>query len=168
MVKNRKKKKAKPKIELTPKEEDAPAEEVKPELSETPVVGGEQANAPAEPTVIPPLLPDDKIVAEATVDKKDETAPKVTTPDESTIPHGNLPKSVEEFPTIPRPEIEKGPEPAEPNNPVTCSGCKVIVDSATVRPCINPGCPKSLVYCPSCAKPGTCHKCGMKLDPDED
>lgn len=53
------------------------------------------------------------------------------------------------------------PSPTEPTVSVTCSGCKSVVDSATVIPCLV--CPRSLVYCPACAKPGTCHKCGKKL-----
>jgi hypothetical protein len=137
----KKKKKAKPVIKQV---------ETGPELSETPVIDGEQVTAPAE-VIVPKEVPE---------------LPSVGDGMKPVIPHGNLPKSVDEFPTIPRPEVESDPEPAEPDNPITCSGCKAVVDSATVKPCLT--CPKSLKYCPACAKAGTCHRCGQKLDPDED
>ncbi|KKN58286.1 hypothetical protein LCGC14_0553660 [marine sediment metagenome] len=124
MTKKRKKKKTTPKIELTPEEkvvvpdpfaltqdglddmgEIISEEDATPELSETPVIDNQQANA------------------------------DVT-------------------------------EPLPPSVPVTCSGCKATVDSSTVTPCLI--CPRSLVFCPACAKAKTCHKCGKKLDPNED
>ncbi len=76
----------------------------------------------------------------------------------------------DEQPTAPVPETDELkpdlPSSAEPTVTVTCSGCKGIVDLATVMPCLI--CPRSLVYCPACAKAKTCHKCGKKLDPTED
>jgi hypothetical protein len=105
--------------------EPAEAEEVRsePELTETPVIGGEQATLE-----IPEL----------------------------TVAVTQTPGATSQA------------EPVEPTTPVTCSGCKAIVDLDKTTPCLNPDCPKSLVFCPACAKPNTCHKCGQKLVPDKD
>ncbi len=150
---SKKKKKAKPKIEQVNTE---------PELSETPVIGGEQAGIQPkteQPNTEPKIeVKEEKPPVEA---KRPESKPAETRPPA-------MPRSIEEMPTIPRPEVEPKPEPIEPGYPVTCSGCKMIVDSSTVMPCLNPDCKGSLVFCPDCAKAKTCHKCGKKLDPNED
>lgn len=167
MAKKRKKKKAKPKIEQI---------EEKSEESETPVIEGEQAGIQPEkgtPDIGPknevqPPEEGEKPESKPTngpVDKTEETAPKVTPPDETPKPT-RMPTSIDDIPVTKRPVVAKEPEYVEPAHPVTCSGCKAIVDSSTIVPCLL--CPKSLVYCPACAKAGTCHKCGKKLDPNED
>lgn len=129
----KKRKKAKPKIELTPEEKAVPVQEAKPVISETPVIGGEQATAPPGPEPIRPPT---------------------------------MSRSIDEIPTTPTPE-EIGPatepKPVELSSPVICAGCKATVDSSTVRACINPECPRNLVFCPFCAKADTCHKCGKAL-----
>ena len=102
-------------------------------LSETPVVGGEQSTAPV---------------------RNDEQG---TPP---TLPHEAMTSDIQ---TISIPEVKKEPEPIEPAHPVICAGCKATVDSSTTRACINPKCPRGLVFCPACAKADTCHKCGKAL-----
>ena len=172
-----KKKKKKAKIEITPEEKAVPVEEV--ELSETPVIDGQQANGDVTEPTTPAGVLTGKDPEQGTVDKTAEEAPKVTPPTvveleklptkikmpaELTNRPPTMPRSIDEIPTIPSPEVTKEPAPVEPAAPVTCSGCKATVDSATVTPCLI--CPRSLVFCPACAKPGTCHKCGKKLQPE--
>ncbi len=181
MAKKRKKKKAKPKIELTPEEKAVPVEEVK--LSETPVIDGQQANADVGEPTTPAGVLTGKDPEQGTVDKTTEEAPKVTPPTvveleklptkikmpaELTNRPPTMPRSIEEMPTVPRPEVTKEPAPVESAEPVTCAGCKMIVEADTTEACINPECKGSLAYCPDCAKAGTCHKCGKNLDPDKD
>ena len=131
----KKKKKAKPKIELTPEEKAVPVQEAKPELSETPVIEGEQATAPVGNAMTADL--GEAVTA--------DLGKAMTT----------------DIPTTPRPEVVKEPEPVELSVPVICAGCKATVESDTTRAC--PHCSGSLVFCPTCAKPGSCHKCGKAL-----
>ena len=142
MAKKRKKKKAKPKIEqvktepeLTLEEKAVPVQEAKPEQSETPVVKDEQATAPVPET--------------------DESKPDLPSPKSGAIP------PMSEWPIVKRPVVEKEPEPVEVVVPVICAGCKSTVESDTTRACLH--CSGSLVFCLTCAKPGTCHKCGKGL-----
>ena len=153
MAKKRKKKKAKPKIEqvktepeLTLEEKAVPVQEAKPEQSETPIIEGKQATAPVPET--------------------DESKPDLPSPKSGAIP------PISEWPTIERPKIVQkepwrhnaSPPPPGPVAPGICAGCKRIVESDTTRACLNPDCKGSLVFCPACAKPGSCHKCGKSLE----
>lgn len=104
------------------------------ELSETPVIEGEQATAPAKPQTPAGIL------------TGKDPKPEVMTTD---------------IPTTKRPKVEPEPEPIEPAQPVICAGCKATVAAETTKLCLN--CPGSLRFCPTCAKPGSCHKCGKGL-----
>ena len=106
VVKEPPKTEPKPDVLAEPVKEATPVEEV--ELSETPVIEDEQANAPVEAYIHIPV-------------RSAPTGPLL----------------------------------------VKCAGCKSMVDSATAKLC--PTCPKGLVFCPACAKPGSCHKCGKGL-----
>ncbi len=153
MAKKRKKKKAKPKIEQV-KTEPELSEEIasdkifsekkdgkisvllpKSEQSETPIIEDEQATAPIPET--------------------DESKPDLPSPKSGAIP------PMSEWPIVKRPVVEKEPEPVEVVVPVICAGCKSTVESDTTRACLH--CSGSLVFCLTCAKPGTCHKCGKGL-----
>jgi len=111
-----------------------------PVISETPVIGGEQATADIieRPNPVPA--------------RNDEQG---TPP---TIPHEAMTSDIQ---TISIPEVKKEPEPIVPSHPVICAGCKATVSSSTTRACIN--CKGSLVFCPLCATAGSCHKCGKAL-----
>lgn len=145
-------------------------------LSETPVIDGEQANVSKMRTIAtigdPPTI-------ERTADAVQMIKPDVTyaptmpgteimpkeipiVPEKlpSEIP-ARMPATMADIPVTPRPVVEKEPEPVEPIAPVICAGCKATVESDTTRACLD--CTGSLVFCPTCAKPGTCHKCGKGL-----
>jgi hypothetical protein len=49
--------------------------------------------------------------------------------------------------------------PRVSNDPLNCDGCRANFDPAVMKTCSI--CNKE--FCPNCAKPGTCHKCGKKL-----
>jgi hypothetical protein len=66
-----------------------------------------------------------------------------------------------DIPTTPRPEVEPEPEYVEPTQPVICAGCKSTVEVDTTKMCLI--CSGSLRFCPTCAKPGSCHQCGKGL-----
>lgn len=120
-----------------------------PELSETPVIEGEQATAPV-PTAKLTITPGGDSPAEPLRDDEQGTPP--------TKPHEPM---TTDIPTTQRPEVIKEPEPTPISVPVICSGCKATVESSTTRAC--PHCSGSLVFCLNCAKPGSCHKCGKAL-----
>ncbi len=111
-----------------------------PELSETPVIGDKQAGI--QPGKEHP-----------------ETELKTEVPSEK--------PPIEAENTESKSTVDKS-EPVESAAPVICAGCKMIVDSDTTEACLNPDCKGSLVFCPDCAKAGTCHKCGKNLDPNKD
>jgi len=58
-------------------------------------------------------------------------------------------------------QAEPIPEPPNPIVFIACSGCKRMVEPDMTRAC--PYCPDNRVFCPNCAKAGTCHKCGEAL-----
>ena len=128
-------------------------------LSETPVVGGEQSTAPVV-AELGKMTANVNVSDEMAAVLRPETA-KVRNDEQGTPP--TLPREAMtlDMPTISRPEVKKEPEPIVPAHPVICAGCKMIVDSGTVRACLN--CKGSLVFCPACAKADTCHKCGKAL-----
>ncbi len=132
------------KIELPPRVKKA--EILK--LLKKPVIEQTEETATAE-TVETPELSETPVI-------EDEQA---TAPVEEASPETDEPK-----PDLPSPTAE----PAETAVPVICAGCKMIVDSDTTEACLNPDCKGSLVFCPMCASAKTCHKCGKKLDPNED
>jgi hypothetical protein len=74
-------------------------------------------------------------------------------------------RNVEEMPVISRPVVEKPPPYQPPSEPVICSGCKSTVEKSMTVLCKN--CKGSLRYCPMCAKPNSCHKCGQILVPKD-
>jgi hypothetical protein len=110
-----------------------------PVISETPVIDGEQATAPIPGEVAKDL--------NAIADILDPP-----------VQHEAMTLDI---PAAPRPEVEAEPEPLPITDPVICAGCKSIVDISTTRACLS--CPRNMVFCPNCAKPGTCHKCGKGL-----
>ena len=137
-----------------------------PVISETPVIDGEQANAP--PKVEPPETPEPEPVGEPS--QKDVMTIGQKAPPPETMPRGTvykpqqhkqMPRSIDEIPLAKRPVVEKEPEPVPPSRPVICAGCKATVELSTTKLC--PYCKGSLRYCRMCAKPGSCHKCGKTL-----
>lgn len=142
MAKKRKKKKAKPKIEQVKTE---------PELSETPVIKDGQATAPIpKATIDVTIMPGAESQAEP-VPETDESKPDLPSP--------RMPRSINDIPVTKRPKVEPEPEPIEPTTPAICAGCKATIESGTMRHC--PRC--NLYFCPTCAGPGSCHKCGKAL-----
>ena len=87
---------------------------------------------------------------------------------ETPVIEGEQATAIIEPPPIERTDAGVQVAKLEPTEQVICAGCKRIVDSSTVMPCLNPDCKGSLVFCPMCASAKTCHKCGKKLDPNED
>ena len=118
------------------------------ELSETPVIDEQQANAPAANLTV------EVTATEGAVSQAEPIESEIKRP-------ATMPRNIDEIPTTQRPVVEKKPPPTPPAVPVVCAGCKATVDASTTRAC--PRCPGSLVFCPTCAKPGTCHKCGKGL-----
>ena len=151
MAKRKKaKKKSKPGIVIS---KDAPQDSVTntgPELSETPVIDGEQATAPAIREI---ATIGDPPAVERTAEVAQTVKPEA---------HKPMPRSMGDIKTTQRPVVEKEPEPEPIVGPVICAGCKATVSSDTVRACLR--CKGSLVFCPTCAKPGSCHKCGKALN----
>ena len=134
------------------KNKNKPKPVIKAELSETPVIDGEQVNAPVEADV--PSV---------------QTVPVSPSQATQTVKPGHMPRTLADIPTEKRPTVKQkdpwrfndSPPPAGPPRPVTCAACKGTYSFDTVTPCLL--CKGSLVFCPSCAKAGTCHKCGKDL-----
>ena len=60
-------------------------------------------------------------------------------------------------------KVKEGEKPSEPRlrpRKVRCAGCGRFIFNTETKEC--PDC--HLHYCPACAAPGTCHKCGLYLD----
>ena len=138
-----------------------------PVISETPVIDGQQANAPpevVEPDVVkkaeaPAGSPSEKVVME--IGKKAPPPEKVPVGTVYKPQRSNMPRSWADVKTTKRPVVEKEPEPVPPEVPVICAGCKRTVELSTTRKCAY--CKGGLRYCEVCAKPGSCHKCGKTL-----
>lgn len=141
-----KKKKTKKKKIVTPKSLEEPM------LSETPVIGGMQANVPAElsSAVEEKITP---VIEPKTEVEKPKPADKVPAKHEAIPP-------MKDWPLVVRPEVPEPIEKSEVVTPATCNGCKAIFDLSVMVSCDCKGNPS---YCPACLKPKSCHSCGKVL-----